>query len=227
MVDSAISQIVNAIINRSFKPGDKIPTEAMLAEQFGIGRNSVREAVKVLVSYGILEIRRAEGTFVCSQFSPQILNPLIYGIILENNEAELVQLRKTLSYGTWMVAVHSATKEDIAQLKLALDKLIAELSNSSSDVQKVLQLDCDFHHAISMCSHNSLLVKFNDTVALLLTQIRLRNITGLLSAKHQSYLIDLHTRIYEAIKDKNYDDISFLIKDQLRSYQDVLQNNWG
>ena len=64
VVDDIIDQLVASIISGSLKPGDKIPTEAILMEQMHVGRNSVREAIKVLVSYGILEIRRADGTFV-------------------------------------------------------------------------------------------------------------------------------------------------------------------
>ena len=57
------------MLNRELRPGDKIPTEAELAESMGVGRNSIREAIKILVYLGVLEIRRAEGTFVCEGFS--------------------------------------------------------------------------------------------------------------------------------------------------------------
>lgn len=62
VVKTVVDSITKAIINGELRPGDKIPTEMELADSFGVGRNSIREAIKILVYYGILEIRRAEGT---------------------------------------------------------------------------------------------------------------------------------------------------------------------
>ena len=70
-VDTIVNQMVEQIIDGTFCPGQRIPTELELAESFGVGRNSVREAVKILCAYGILEIRRADGTYICSDFSPK------------------------------------------------------------------------------------------------------------------------------------------------------------
>ncbi len=67
--ESVVQQVINcltdAIIHKELRPGDKIPTEMELAQTLGVGRNSIREAIKILVYLGVLEIRRAEGTFVC------------------------------------------------------------------------------------------------------------------------------------------------------------------
>ena len=75
MVQIVIDRISGAIIDGELRPGDKIPTEPELSAMFNVGRNTVREAIRILVAYGVLEIRRAEGTFVCDGFSPQIINP--------------------------------------------------------------------------------------------------------------------------------------------------------
>ena len=83
VVQIIIDRLTGAIIEGELKPGDKIPTEPELAEELQVGRNSVREAIRILVAYGVLEIRRPEGTFVCNGFSTQIINPMIYQVILE------------------------------------------------------------------------------------------------------------------------------------------------
>ena len=72
VVQTVVDSITKAIIAGDLKPGDKIPTEMELAESFGVGRNSIREAIKILVYYGVLEIRRAEGTFVCDGFNKSL-----------------------------------------------------------------------------------------------------------------------------------------------------------
>lgn len=63
VVQRVIDRLTEAIVSGELKPGDRIPTEMELAEQMGVARNSIREAVKILVYIGVLEIRRADGTF--------------------------------------------------------------------------------------------------------------------------------------------------------------------
>ena len=101
MVDSVVSRLTSAIMSGELKPGMKIPTEADLVKAFGVGRNTIREAIRILVAYGILEVRRADGTYVCDGFSPKILDPMLYGIILQMESAhrDLIGLRKLLDNG--------------------------------------------------------------------------------------------------------------------------------
>ena len=69
VVDQVADGIISRIIDGSLHPGDKLPTEMELCRQFGAGRNSVREAVKKLQAYGILYIKRADGTFVSESYN--------------------------------------------------------------------------------------------------------------------------------------------------------------
>ena len=92
-----IDRITQALVSGELKPGDKIPTETEFSERLGVGRNAVREAIKVLVAFGVLEIRRAEGTFVVSEYNRNLLNPMIYGLILsEHNMEELLNVKLAL-----------------------------------------------------------------------------------------------------------------------------------
>lgn len=72
VVEQIVDSIVNAIIEGELKPGDKIPTETELCNSMNVGRNSVREAIKILVAYGVLIIKRAEGTFVTKGYNSKI-----------------------------------------------------------------------------------------------------------------------------------------------------------
>ena len=75
VVQRVINCLTDAMINKELRPGDKIPTELELSETLGVGRNSIREAIKILVYLGVLEIRRAEGTFVCEGFTESMIDP--------------------------------------------------------------------------------------------------------------------------------------------------------
>ena len=78
VVQSVIDRITEGIIEGELKPGDQIPTEHELSSLLNVSRNTVREAIRILIAYGVLEVRRAEGTFVCDGFSTKMLNPAIY-----------------------------------------------------------------------------------------------------------------------------------------------------
>ena len=71
-----VKRITDALISGELKPGDKIPTEVEFSEKLGVSRNAVREALKVLVAFGVLEIRRSEGTFVVEEYNNKLLDPL-------------------------------------------------------------------------------------------------------------------------------------------------------
>ena len=117
VVQRVIDRLTEAIVSGELKPGDRIPTEMELAEQMGVARNSIREAVKILVYIGVLEIRRADGTFVGDGFSESLIDPMVYGIILnQQNEQELNELRTMIESGVMRLAIEKASDKELAWL---------------------------------------------------------------------------------------------------------------
>ena len=74
-VDLVIAQVKDMLIGGQLKAGDMLPTENSLAQMCRVSRGSVREAMKILNAYGIIDIRRGEGTFVCEKPSKFMFNP--------------------------------------------------------------------------------------------------------------------------------------------------------
>ena len=107
VVQQVIDSLTDAMIRKELRPRDKIPTENELSESLGVARNSVREAIKILVFLGVLEIRRPEGTFVCDGFSESMINPMIYGIILNQGDSwdSLMELREMTEAGVIRLAI--------------------------------------------------------------------------------------------------------------------------
>ena len=82
VVEQVKDWIIEQLIRGTLRPGDRLPTEAELCAQLGASRNSVREAVKQLEAYGVVYIKRADGTFVTEGFQPRMLSPVLYSILL-------------------------------------------------------------------------------------------------------------------------------------------------
>ena len=121
--ESVVQQVINCLtdgmVSGELKPGDKLPTEPELAATFGVARTSVREATKILTYLGVLESRRAEGTFVCSGFTESMIDPMVYGIILGRGDDfdSLMELRELIEAGIMRLAVRKATDEELAGLR--------------------------------------------------------------------------------------------------------------
>lgn len=123
VVQQIIDSLVEAMIRKELKPGDQIPTEMELAERLGVGRNSVREAIKILVYFGVLEIRRAEGTYVCEGFTDTMIDPIIYGIILDKagSYEYLMELREIMEAGVMKLAMENAKEEEFRNLRRTMN----------------------------------------------------------------------------------------------------------
>ena len=136
VVEQVIDRLTNAMINKEIRPGDKLPPEMELASIFGVGRNSIREAIKVLTSYGVLETRRPEGTFVTHGFSDRMINPLLYGIILGQSDSidSLKELCEMIDFGILQLAATKATDEDIKLLSERLDTLKSRLKTNPNNI---------------------------------------------------------------------------------------------
>ena len=82
-----VDRIVKSIVAGELSPGDKLPPEDDFAERIGVGKSSVREAIKILEAFGVIEIRRADGTYVVDEFRGNMLSPLISGMLIAQKNA--------------------------------------------------------------------------------------------------------------------------------------------
>ena len=125
VVDAVKDWIIDQLIKGNLRPGSKLPTEAELRANLGASRNSVREAIKQLEAYGVLYIKRAEGTFVTDSYNPKILSPVLYSIILQNNRWEdFVDLRRAIDIGTLYVLMSKEiSEEQLDKLRLSFGNL--------------------------------------------------------------------------------------------------------
>ena len=158
-----ISRITDAMINGSLKPGDKIPTELEFSEKLGVGRNAVREAIKVLVEFGVLEIRRAEGTFVTEDFNQNLMNPVIYGLILSKGSMkELLEFKISLWGAVLYMAVRNASDKDIQEMKKIWQKFHDAMMEEPGDLEKMYAANQDFNNYVGSVCKNRMLDALNE-----------------------------------------------------------------
>ncbi len=223
LVQDIIDKITNAILSNELKPGDKLPTEPELAHEMNVGRNSIREAVRILVSYGVLEIRRAEGTFVCRDFSPKIVNPLLYGILLQKDSySNLIELRRLIESGILATVVRKGMsieqKKELETRHLYLNK---NLTTEPYDIQKIMDADVELHDFIAKCTGNVLLVQIYGFVVSLTISSRMKTIAKIIERNDMEYLVHAHNEIVKIINEQDINKLDKVITESYRYWADV------
>jgi GntR family transcriptional regulator, transcriptional repressor for pyruvate dehydrogenase complex len=144
-------QIRSSILNGDFAPGDKLPPERELAEMFGVSRPSVREALNVLASSGLVESYQGGGTVVKSLVEPAAGNPLTEMIREEGERAlDVIEVRKGLEAWTAWYAAQRAHPEDIAKL----EAIITQMEKNLNGLKPSENLDANFHTVIARATRN-------------------------------------------------------------------------
>ncbi|WP_329446386.1 FadR family transcriptional regulator [Streptomyces sp. NBC_01426] len=152
LVDQVITQLETLIADGEWPVGTRIPAEPVLIEQLGVGRNTVREAVRALVHTGLLEPLRGDGTYVraSSDFGAAVQRRL-----RRSGELEAYEVRSALERDAVRHAALRRTPEDVAALREAM----AERTRGweSGDMDAFVDADLTFHRAVVAAAHNSVL----------------------------------------------------------------------
>ena len=147
--------MVEHLVNGDWLEGEQIPPERELCQKLGVGRSSLREAMKALEIIGMIEMRVGEGTFVCRR-ADFLSHPLLWAIAGSGaTEAnELIEARKLIEVELAGLAADRATPDDFQQIGIHLDTMETSLDNSD----KFLEADIAFHVAIGQAGHNRVLL---------------------------------------------------------------------
>ena len=184
LVDQVIEQIRAAVAAGEWPVGTRLPPEAELAEALGVGRNTVREAVRALAHAGLLEVRQGDGTFVraTSEISGAIRR--LAGTELR----EVLQVRRLLeAEGARLAALHR-TAAELAELDAAM--AACEEAERAADLAAFTRADLAFHQLVLRCAHNAVLAELyrgltevvHASVATTVAGGRCESHTGLLAA---------------------------------------------
>lgn len=151
LAEQVADGIMNLIQETPYKAGDKLPTEKELCESTGAGRNTVREALKILASRNVIEIRQGAGTFVSEkQGIPD--DPLGFSMVNDHVKLtkDLLQVRIMLEPQIAALAAQCAKEHEIKELEEILEEMEAAMKKR----EDYSELDTKFHTKIAQCTHN-------------------------------------------------------------------------
>ncbi len=159
-VDTVIETIEHLLLSRRIKPGDKLPNEMELTKSLSTSRGSIREAMKILASYGIVEIKRGDGTYVSRSLTKRIFDQLLFQLILSDHDKQrLIELRELIEIGIVRIVVQNASEEDLRAVRDVYDEMERQVRDRVQDARLLTKCDLDFHLAIARATKNNLIEK--------------------------------------------------------------------
>ncbi len=210
VVQRIINSLTDGMISGELKPGDKLPTEPELAAAFGVARTSVREATKILCYLGVLESKRSEGTFISNGFKESMIDPMVYGIILNQGRdfESLMELRELTEVGILRLSMRKRTDEGMAVIKEKLDALReAILTNTNA-----FEVDNAFHDAVASLSENSLVMKIDQIVRILTYAVRQKTVQTMIEEGRGQELLKAHEDIYQVLLNRDAAGLEEIIR---------------
>jgi len=183
-----------------YRPLDKLPNESILAEQLLVSRTTVREAVKILVAEGILEIRRGRGTYV-NENALSYRDP--FGLFALEDKRQLAldyfELRQVLEPACAKLAAERATEAEIDAI-LCYERIAAEKIASG---EQFTRADQDFHQMISRATHNPVIEKMMLAVVEAIRNAIDAAVYGGLDATARENALQNHRAVAQAIRERD------------------------
>ncbi|WP_263264480.1 GntR family transcriptional regulator [Pseudomonas sp. RIT-PI-S] len=203
--DDIVERLEAMILEGTLRAGERLPAERVLAEQFGVSRPSLREAIQKLAAKGILVSRQGGGNYVVDTLGATFSDPLLE--LLEHSadaQHDLLEFRHTLEASCAYYAALRATELDRERLTVAFEALqqcYAHPGEASRAEEGAA--DARFHLAIAEASHNAVLLHTIRGLFDLLKRNVVTNIGGMYKQREETreMLISQHRELYRAIMD--------------------------
>lgn len=211
-------KIIDLIESKELLPGDRLPSEQELMKELNVGRGTIREAIKSLVSRNIVEIRRGVGTFVAEK-TGVVEDPLGFSFI--NNKNKLVKdsmdVRLLLEPSIAKWAARNATDSEILEIIELSHKIEIAILND----EDYSDLDVEFHTKIANSSRNLVV---ENLIPILTTNIR--SLIDVTHAALKEHTILNHKKIANAIKERDEELAEQLMKEHIEINQKYLDESF-
>jgi GntR family transcriptional repressor for pyruvate dehydrogenase complex len=196
VTDRAIERIQEQIRSGSLRPGSRLPPENELAAQLGVGRSSIREAVKALELIRVLDVRHGDGTYVTSLQPHLLLEGVGFAVDLVQDDAilEVVEVRRLFEPVATGLA---ANRIDDAALE-RLGEYVEAMQEAGDDQERLVHCDHAFHSTVFQATGNRTLTSVLEGLSS--RTFRARVWRGVLEGDASQQTIREHRAIHQALE---------------------------
>jgi DNA-binding FadR family transcriptional regulator len=190
-VDVVLNRIKQLLIEQKITPSDMIPSEQALADGLKVSRGSVREAMKILSAFGVVEIRQGDGTYISTASNKRLFDPFLFQILVQDRDyGSLIEIRQILELGIIKLLVKKAQDEEFRVLSETItefERLLAKPESATGDCNA---LDLKYHQLMGQFSHNTILESIYNFIIELFSPT--------INSKEDGVL-EVHRELHEAI----------------------------
>ncbi len=198
VVNAVFEQMKGKLLDGSWPPGCKLPSELELTRSFNVSRVSIRSAVQRLRDLGVVLTQQGKGTFVAQNLNQDSLldaqKPIMH--LSQEEFLDMMVFRQTVEFKCMELAVVNATAEDILALEQALNRMLI----NKDDYKKYSQADFDFHLAIAKASQNKVFYKVMKSIKDIYYYY-LEELNRALGITLES--VEAHIKVFMAIKNRD------------------------
>ena len=216
--DQTLEQLKNYILSGAVRLGERLPSERALSDALGVGRYSVREALKVLEAVGLVESRVGEGTFLTTNTGASFGR--ILGLSLATwggTFIEILDARKMIEVEAARAAAERATPRQIQLIKDDLKAMHANMHRA----RDYLEADFNFHRRIGEASQNAIIGQFVSNLIDLLEEVMQETHSDSLPAQAEGG--GTHQAIFDAIASGDADAAGDLMREHIQFSSEVWQ----
>ncbi len=217
VVEQIIDKIKEAVLEGQLSRGEKLPSENILAEMFGVSRGPIREALTALRVAGVLEVKQGDGTRIREKIPLSPMAPVLFALLLqEGSPVEAFELREMLEIGTLDVVMDKAQEADFEKMQKTIGQLETDLKEDTTDSKLLAHHNLNFHYAFAKATHNELIVEliqaFWEVFSFSIQK-------SMKDRKDIQRAIKNHTAILQALKKKDISKGKEAIKQAVRDWE--------
>jgi GntR family transcriptional repressor for pyruvate dehydrogenase complex len=218
LVHEVIEQLRLRISSGDLKVGDRLPAESVLVSELGVGRTTLREAIRVLEHAGLFEVRQGSGTYLRSindtnTFAPKLRHARVL---------EVLDVRRALEIEMTRMAAAYRTDAALVAIRDALDRMRRGME--SSDERGFIDAEMEVYRVIAAGTQNSIMIEiyvlFSEALRLALTQIVA--IPGVMPD-----CLSRHEQLFKAIAARDVDRAEAVVKAHLERVTKLVQDVLG
>ena len=214
--EQVAAQIQGLIASGALRPGDRLPPERELAAKFGVGRSSLRDAIRTLEVMGIVESRHGSGTVVRDLSTDSLVVPLASVLAHKRGlVAELLDVRRMIEPALAARAAANATEEELSRLEDILRRQSEKVRRGERSIEE----DSEFHYAIALAARNSVVLRVLDVLMDLLRESRQRSLQ--VKGRPERSCAG-HRRILRAIKRRDGPAAEAAVRKHLKEIEEVV-----
>jgi len=216
IAETIAKQLEEMIAGGALKPGERLPSERVLAERLGVSRPSLREGKQILTSKGLLSSRQGGGTYVQDGLNSGLTDPLM-DLLVKRPEFrfDMLEVRHALESQAAYYAAHRATESDKSKIVNAFNEMVKMQTTDGNPVASA-EADTNFHLSITEASHNMALLHISRSLFIVLQSSIQNNLDKLYSVPKSGDQINAqHQQVMDAILEGDADAAKLAAQDHI------------